>query len=244
MELFDMHCHVDLMPDMVTFAKQTLDASVGIFAVTTTPKAYAQETQMLQSFPNIRVGLGLHPQLVSKRYGELFLFEKHIEEAEFVGEIGLDFNKQYYSSKEKQLDVFHQMIEWCSRFSGKTISIHSVHSDKATLDILERYACMERNHCILHWFSGSLAQLHRAVEMGCYFSVNNAMAKSTNGQNLLANIPIEKLLIETDAPFVSEIKTVSRLKAEMSAVNVTLQAILNCEVEAQIPETSRTLLKL
>jgi TatD DNase family protein len=244
MELFDMHCHVDLMPDMTEFARQASSENIGIFAVTTTPKAYDQETKMLKPFSNVRIGLGFHPQLVFERFGELRLFEKHIADAEYIGEIGLDFNRRFYFSKEKQLDAFNAIIEWCGNYSGKILSIHSIHSDKATLDILEKHTCTERNKCILHWFSGTLAQLQRAVEIGCYFSVNSAMLKSENGQKLLANIPLYRLLVETDAPFVNETKTVARLKAEINAIYFALQSTYGVDVKTQIQSTSRILLKL
>jgi TatD DNase family protein len=169
MEFFDMHCHVDLMSSMTSFASDALKVDIGILAVTTTPKAYEREIVTLRSYANIRVALGLHPQLVFQRYGELSLVEKHIDDAAYIGEIGLDFNNQFYASKEKQLAIFDNIIRWCSEKGGKVISIHSVRSDKAVLDILEKYRCTQQNKCILHWFSGSLTQLQRAVEMGCFF---------------------------------------------------------------------------
>lgn len=244
MELFDMHCHVDLMPDMVSFAKQAFNENIGIFAVTTTPKAYGHELKILRPFSNIKVGLGLHPQLISERYGELALFEKYFASADYIGEIGLDFSRKFYNSKKEQLDVFNAIMEWCGQYSGKILSIHSVHSDKATLDILEKNACAERNKCIFHWFSGTLTQLHRAIEMGCYFSVNSAMVKSTNGRKLLAHIPLGNLLMETDAPFIGEIKTVAKLKVEMETIDSALLLIYGAEVESYIRMTSKALLKL
>jgi TatD DNase family protein len=232
------------MPEMMSFVKNALDSSIGLFAVTTTPKAYCQEIKMLRLFTNVRIGLGLHPQLVADRYGELSLVEKYIQNTEYIGEIGLDFSKHFYASKEKQLIVFSNIINWCSFNPGKIISIHSVHVDKATLDILEKNACYERNKCILHWFSGSLSQLQRAVEMGCYFSINGAMVRSPNGRKLLANIPPENLLIESDAPFVGAVKTITNLKTEFETVFGVLRTLFGCEIENKILATSLSLLKL
>ena len=188
---------------------------IGILAVTTTPKAYEKEITIFKPRVNIKVALGLHPQLVSERYSELSLVEKHIGDAEYIGEIGLDFNSQFYFSKEKQIGVFENVISWCSPKGGKVISIHSVRSDKVVLDVLEKHCCTDKNKCILHWFSGSMTQLRRAVEMGCYFSINGAMIKSPNGHKLIPNIPADKILLESDAPFINDIITPQRLKAEM-----------------------------
>jgi TatD DNase family protein len=244
MELFDMHCHLDLMPSMIDFASEALKADIGILAVTTTPKAYEKEIAALLSYTNIRVALGLHPQLAFQRYSELSIVEKYIGGAEYVGEIGLDFNKQFYTSKGKQIDVLDNITRWCSEKSGKVISIHSVHSDKTVLDILEKYQCTKQNKCILHWFSGSLIQLQRAVEIGCFFSVNSAMIRSSNGRKLICNLPREKIIIETDAPFINEIMEISKLKIEIEGVQSALADILGNNISQSVRKTSKMLLSL
>lgn len=75
---------------------------ISILSMTTTPKAYAIEVQRLQQFPSLFLSLGLHPQLVATRKNELPLFDKYISSCRYVGEIGLDFSRRYYSSKEDQ----------------------------------------------------------------------------------------------------------------------------------------------
>ena len=243
MKLYDMHCHLDLMPSMITFADNTEKKGIGIFAVTTTPKAYEKERELLKAFSSVRVGLGLHPQLVSTRYNEIALIEKYIAESTYIGEIGLDFNKQFYSSKDKQTEVFESIIKWCDQYTGKIISIHSVHADKPTLDILEKYACTKRNRCILHWFSGTLRQLQRAIEMGCLFSINGAMFNSTNGQNLIRHIPPANILLESDAPFVDEINTVKRLSDHLLSVRDRLYEQFGADILSCIDQTSAELFR-
>ncbi|MDL2248517.1 TatD family hydrolase [Tyzzerella sp. OttesenSCG-928-J15] len=240
MNLYDMHCHIDLMTSMTDFASEAKKMGISVLAVTTTPKAYAKEITSLRSFANIRVGLGLHPQLVSERFNELSLVEKYIGEADYIGEIGLDFNSRFYSSKENQIIVFENIIKWCSQKGGKVISIHTVRSDKTVLDILEKYRCTEKNKCILHWFSGSMTQLRRAVEMGCYFSINGIMIKSPNGQKLIPSFPIEKVLTESDAPFINNIGTPQQLEAEIRSVEMYLSAIWSQNTTEIIHSTSKS----
>ena len=234
-----MHCHIDLIPSMMDFANVAKNMGISILTVTTTPKAYEKERLFFSSYKNIKVGLGLHPQLISERFDELSIVEKHISEARYIGEIGLDFNNQFYSSKEKQIIAFENIIKWCSRKSGKVISIHSVHSDRNVLDILEQYNCAKKNKCILHWFSGSRVQLQRAVEMGCYFSVNAAMIESPNGQKLLPHIPVEKVLVESDAPFINSISTPQQLEREIRSVEMYLNTIWNENISEIIRSTSK-----
>ena len=238
--IYDLHCHLDLLPSMREFAKDAKESNINILAVTTTPKAYEKEIAYFHSYENIKIALGLHPQLVSERSNELDLVEKYIEDAAYIGEIGLDYNRQFYSSKNKQIDVFENIIKWCSSKGGKVISIHSVFADKNVLDILEKYDCTKNNKCILHWFSGSLSQLHRAVKMGCYFSINEMMTQSINGRKLISNIPIDKVLIESDAPFINKINTLQQLESALLKVELYLSTIENNGLE-MIHLTSKSL---
>lgn len=244
MELFDFHCHIDLMLSMVNFAREAAKTDINILAVTTTPKAFEKEINILKQFSNIKVGLGLHPQLVSSRYGELSLIKELIGGADYIGEIGLDFNHQFYPSKEKQVEVFESIIKWCSEIGKKVISIHSVRSDKAVLDILEKYGCTEKNKCILHWFSGTQVQLRRALQMGCFFSVNSAMIKSPNGQKLIEFIPSDRILLETDAPFVNKIQTVPQLKTELEKIIAYLCSVCGEDITEIIRDTCKSLFSI
>lgn len=238
-----MHCHVDLMQSMEEFSKVALEERINLLAMTTTPKAYDIEKKKLSVFSNVQVALGLHPQLVFNRAEELAIVEKYIRTTKFVGEIGLDFNKQFYHSKELQINVFSQIIEWCQRSPMKVISIHSVRSDKYVLDILEKYDSTKHNRCILHWYSGTLKQLDRAIELGCFFSVNEYMLNSENGRSIVQKIPIDRLLLESDAPFISEIKTVDQLKKKLTYCLKELSVIKGNEVPKCILETSCRLIE-
>ena len=205
MILYDMHCHLDLMPRMKNIIQESLKEELGILAVTTTPKAYKKEIEFCKTNPIIKVALGLHPQLIKDRYGELSIIINNICNAKYIGEIGLDFNKQYYASKEKQIEVFSEIIRICSELGEKIISVHSVKSAEYILNILETFNATRNNLCILHWFTGSEKQLIRAIELGCYFSINKKMLETERGKSIIRKIPKNKLLVETDAPFIKEI---------------------------------------
>ncbi len=211
MKVFDMHCHIDLFPSMQTDAKKSSEMDMQILSMTTTPKAYEKEIMMLGDYNNIKIALGLHPQLVGDRFSELKIVERYLAQAEYIGEVGLDFGRQYYASKEKQMIVFDSIIRNCSRYGEKIISIHSVNSAKIVLDILEKYNCCKTNTCILHWYSGDIRQLKRAEEMGCYFSVNVKMLDSANGRKIINLIATDRILIESDAPFIDNINNMELL---------------------------------
>ena len=76
--------------------------------------------------------------------------------------------------------------------------ITSLHSYKATSEILSLIAEFPQPGLILHWWLGTESETYRAVELGCYFSVNRSLARR---RDLLAQIPLDRVLPETDHPF-------------------------------------------
>lgn len=238
--MFDMHCHVDLIDPMNRFCATAAMLDLSIFAMTTTPRAYHAETNMLCNNQSVCVALGLHPQLVSERKQELAIFDRHVASSKFIGEVGLDFSKRFYSSKEDQVITFEHIIQACVH--SKTISVHSVFSDKHVLDILEKYRTPVHNNCILHWYSGSLKQLDRAIEMGCYFSINEQMLKSENGLKVIHRIPVDRMVLESDAPFVGSINTAEQLKGSLMRAQEGISSIKGVETNDILAHTSRILL--
>lgn len=238
-----MHCHADLIDPMIDFCKSARKGNLGLLAVTTTPKAYEVELKMLGGIPSVYIALGLHPQLVKDRFDELSIVEKYIAQSRFVGEIGLDYGPRYYQSKEQQVLAFDQIISWCQHSKPKTISIHSVRSDRDILDILESYNCPQNHNCIMHWYSGTNKQLERAIELGCYFSINEYMINSKNGSIIIEKIPIDRLLLESDAPFISNIKSVSVLKQSLLLCEKALSSIKGTDMAFIMAETSRKMLE-
>jgi len=202
MLIYDMHCHLDLIPNFQSFISEHKSDDLKVLAVTTTPRAYEKEVNYCRKNNNIKVALGLHPQLVKDRGHEIEVFRRYVISAKYIGEIGLDFSKQYYASKENQMKIFREIVRLCSIHSGKVISIHSLRSEKYVLDILGEYYCASKNKCILHWYTGSNAQLKRAIEMGCFFSINQRMLNTDKGKSIIHQIPSDRILLESDMPFV------------------------------------------
>jgi TatD DNase family protein len=197
----DFHCHLDLFPDMQRAVTETEAARIYTLAVTTTPKAWARNHQLTRETRHVRAALGLHPQLVSDRHGELPLWEEYLPHTRYVGEIGLDAGPQFYKSFELQKRIFIHILQTCARAGNKILSIHSVRSAKTVLDLVEEHFPADRGKIVLHWFTGSKSEARRAVDLGCYFSINNAMLQSHRGQALTQTLPAERILTETDAPF-------------------------------------------
>lgn len=198
----DYHCHLDLYPDHGKLLAECQREQIATFAVTTTPKAWARNRSMAERFPMIRVGLGLHPQVVADRASELSMLLELLPTSTYIGEIGLDASPAFYRSFPEQERVFTSILKACATSGGKIISIHSVRSAPRVLSHLEALLPQQRARVILHWFTGSTLDAKKAVRLGCYFSINSAMLASARGRALVELLPKDRLLTETDGPFV------------------------------------------
>lgn len=197
--MIDFHCHLDLFPNPSEIVKKCLDKGLYVLAVTTTPSAWTKSNELGKGNERIKTALGLHPQLAYEREKELQLFDKLLVNVKYVGEIGLDGSQELKETWDAQLRVFDHILHSCQNGGGKIMSIHSRRAVKPVLEYLERYP--KAGVPILHWYSGNIKDLIRALDLGCWFSINPAMVKSKSGINIINNIPKDKILTETDAPF-------------------------------------------
>lgn len=197
----DFHCHLDLYPDHAAAVAECEQAGIFTLAVTTTPKAWPRNHQLASATRYVRAALGLHPQLVAERAHELPLWEELLPDARYVGEVGLDAGRLFYRSLDLQKHVFERVLKACARSGGKILSVHSVRAAKAVLDMIEAHLPLSQGRVVLHWFTGTKSEARRAVELGCYFSVNAEMLRNQRHRAVVAGIPFDRLLTETDGPF-------------------------------------------
>ena len=214
---FDFHCHIDLHPDPAALIARCEHERVFVLAVTTTPRAWPQNRIWTKSSSLVRAAVGLHPELVAKHHTEIELLEHHIVESRLVGEVGLDGSPQHRASYERQKEIFTRALIASQTHGGRVVTIHSRRAAKDTIALIQEHTNPANVVCILHWFSGSLAEAGHAVAAGCYFSVNAAMLAHDRGRALVRSIPGDRLLTETDSPFM----TIDGRKSEPTdAVNV------------------------
>ena len=195
--MIDFHCHLDLYPEPVRVARTCHERGLYVLSVTTTPSAWHGTNALAQG--RIRTALGLHPQLAHERKTELGLFDNLLPQARYVGEIGLDGAPEFRAHWTDQLAVFDHVLAACSRAGGRIMSIHSRRASKAVLDCLESHP--GAGIPVLHWFSGSVRDLERAINFGCWFSVGPAMLTGDKGRALTKRMPRERVLTESDGPF-------------------------------------------
>ena len=197
--MIDFHCHLDLYPDPHAVVRECVARGVYVLSVTTTPSAWAGTAALARDAPRIRTALGLHPQLVHERKGELPLFERLLPEVRYVGETGLDGGPEYKHHWQDQVAAFTRILELSENAGGRILSVHSRRAARSVLDTLAAHP--GAGLPILHWFSGTPRELAQAVDLGCWFSIGPAMLAGEKGRALAARMPRDRILTETDGPF-------------------------------------------
>lgn len=196
----DTHFHLDLTKNSERLIGIIEKCQIYTIAVTNAPAAFPFTADFCIDKKYIRPGIGLHPQVVKERKREISQFDEALKNTKYVGEIGLDYSEGDKTSKKIQRNVFQEILKKCAFHKDKILSVHSRRSAD---DIISMIGRGYPGKVILHWYSGNLKSLEKAIGCGFYFSVNYAMSQSTNGRNIIQAIPINKILTESDGPFVS-----------------------------------------
>lgn len=253
-QLFDAHCHLDLMahPDVV--AEEATALGLGFFDCGVDPRDFANANKRACSLSNIFAGIGLHPWwLADGRCGtdEINLLRKVAAQERFIGEVGLDFSVRFVGSESLQTQALDRLCDALAQHSlaGRVISIHAVRSAGTVLDILESYGLLTPSPnspaIIFHWFSGTSNEFVRARNAGCYFSVNERMLATKRGREYARQIPLDRLLLETDAPTEeNEDTTAQSLVESLTSVSKSIATLKNCDarrIESVVLANSRSI---
>ena len=215
LDYFDAHVHLDLMSTADAVARSASSHNFGFFSCGVSPTDFFNSTKTLTgranqpTAPGIRIGIGAHPWWIADgrvSNADIEMMLDTISDVRFIGEIGLDFSSRFNDTEaqKRQLQAFKsiclKVAQTPASDAPKILSIHAVKSVDAVLDVLEETKALNRCRAILHWFSGSSDQLHRAILAGCWFSVGEKSLKTGKGREYAKVYPKDRLLTETDLP--------------------------------------------
>jgi TatD DNase family protein len=199
MRYVDAHCHLDQYPDPKADAAACVAAQTYTIAVTNVPWDFDRMVTIVGDRPFVRVAAGIHPELVERFPAAVDELLPLLTRTKYVGEVGLDYTRATPENRRLQRNVFLKILTESERLGGRVLTVHS---RRAAGDVVEIVAAAEKSRVVLHWFSGTLKILERAAAVGCYFSVNPAMARSASGKAIIQAIPPDRILTESDGPFV------------------------------------------
>jgi TatD DNase family protein len=242
--LVDHHCHLnfpqfaDQMPDVLARARE---AGVGI-CVTISTRIRQLDTLLAicEAHPNVYCSVGTHPHDADHELdisvAEIVRLSQH-PKVVAIGEAGLDYFYQK-SSKAGQADGFRRHIQ-AARETGLPLEIHTRDADEDTIAILEEEHAKGAFPALLHCFTGGEKLAMRAVELGLYISFTGVITykKSDALRHIAAQIPLDRLLVETDAPYLAPDPFRGRTNepayvAHTAAALARVKGITNSEIAA------------
>lgn len=219
--MLDAHCHIDLYPNPTQIAMDAERAGVFTVLVTNLPSAFEAAYHNVRPFKKIRLALGLHPLNATLHSdNERELFKVLVDKTSFIGEVGLDFSPAGYKTRDRQITSFRYALQ-CLRRKPKFVTVHSRRAETAVLEMASQEYGMP---IVLHWYTGANNVLDVALAAGHYFSVNPAMLQSERGRSIIGRIPPERLLSESDGPFV-KVGARSVVPSDVQQVEHALAAI-------------------
>lgn len=161
------------------------------------PRQYLQLRQVTKGFQNVKASLGLYPLNLDEEGIALSEFMDLVPDVLYLGEVGLDFSEGA-PRQDLQKNSLKQILSKAEELGGRIVSLHSRRAGDEMLRLLREFF---KGALILHWFSGGTEQL-KNIGDNVYFSINTAMLRSRNGRTLIENCPKEKVLLESDGPYV------------------------------------------
>jgi TatD DNase family protein len=142
-------------------------------------------------------GLGLHP-IYTKSLADLDGFMARLPSCAAVGEIGLDYTGLSPVSPEDQKTILAAILSH-EETQKRLLSVHAL---MAFPDVVAMLADHPTPGAIIHWYSAAGEPLRRAVEIGLFMSVNSAIVANPDHAGVLAEIPRDRVLVETDSPYI------------------------------------------
>ena len=273
--LIDTHAHVnfnDFKDDSKEVIKRALDENIWMINVGAESKTSERAVKMAEEYEEgVYAAVGLHPShLVEqdveyKENEEIVKYKSKPEEFDYgfylnlaknkkvvgIGECGLDYYRTSDESfKEKQKEVFIKHLE-LAKEANKPIIIHCRNAHDDLLKIL--HLAVKPPSGVMHFFTGTLEQAKKYIELGFYISFSGVITfpplrrVGANAYNdVIKNIPLGKILIETDCPYVAPVPHRGK-RNEPQYVKYVAQKIAELrglsfeEVEGQTTKNARKL---
>ena len=234
--IFDTHAHYDdeaFNEDrdavLKSLSEHGIEAVVNVGASIQTTK---NTLELMKKYPFVYGAVGVHPSETAELNDHLFDWLRHVSEEEKVvaiGEIGLDYHLEdgagpTYAQRETQKNVFRAQLELARR-KGMPVVIHDRDADEDVIRLLAELPCPG----MIHRFFSRAEYGFQLLEMGLSLGIGPAVTYSNAGElvQVVRQMPLERLLLETDAPFLPS----ARFEGKRATSDMIADV---CEVVAQI----------
>ena len=223
--MIDTHCHIDdpQYQPLAEYLRTQYEGGVEAIIVPATTAASSKEVLELCSTLNSQLSttlhstlstlnllptypsVGLHPEEVGPDYSsQLDEIESLLSTLSAIGEIGLDYHFDT-TYKEQQKEALRQQLSWAVEYDLPAI-LHVRDATEDALAILNEYTHSPRLRGVMHCWSGSEEVARQIIDMGLYLGIGGIITfKNCKLREHLNSIPLERLLLETDAPYMAPV---------------------------------------
>lgn len=208
--MIDTHAHIDseaFDSDRAEMLERAFSSGIETIMIPAIePKGFQKLIEVAESDRRIVMAIGVHPHN-AKDYNEdvenqLIEISKK-DRVKAIGEIGLDYYYDF-APQDMQREVFARQIKVAKK-QNLPLIVHNRESDADIIKILEQEHDSDLKG-VLHCFSGDEKMLDRAIELGFYVSfTGNITFKKTNLREIVSKAPIERIMLETDSPYMTPV---------------------------------------
>lgn len=207
--LVDTHCHIHESEfydrdEREAVYGRAVNEDVRMICVGTSEAASREAVQFVSTHPHTWAVIGVHPHDATAGYNEIetILKEKH-QKVVGIGEIGLDY---YYmnSPRQAQIAALEQQLQWAADYH-LPVSFHVRDGKEPSVwdDFWPIFANFPGIQGVLHSFTDSTETMEKGLSEGLYIGVNGISTFARDKQAMWDTIPLEKMVLETDAPFLT-----------------------------------------
>ena len=206
--IIDSHCHLDYEPLVDNIDQVLLNAKKNnienLLTIGTSLESSRKVLDIINKYPNVYGAVGIHPNSTTGNLGKLddiLLLKKKNKKIIAFGETGLDY---FYKRSEKkdQILAFEKHIEF-SIAENVPVIIHTRDADDDTISIIKKY--YKKTNFLIHCFTGNLFFAKELLNLNCLISFSGIITfkKSNDLRDVVKYVPLERMLIETDSPYLS-----------------------------------------
>ena len=228
--MIDSHCHLDhepLLSDLSNVIKRSKEVGIKkLLTISTSLESFGRIKNIINEDDMIYGTIGIHPHETNQNLiSSENIVKKFNENVKIIGigETGLDF---YYnnSDKDAQIKSFNEHLKASIKTNAPLI-IHSRNAEDETFNILSKY----KDHnlkILMHCFTGSKQFATKLLDLNAFFSASGIITfkNSTDLQETFKYLPLNKILIETDSPFLAPVPNRGK-KNEPSFIDYTAQKL-------------------
>lgn len=206
--IIDSHCHLDYEPLINNIDQVLINAKknniIKLLSIGTSLESSIKVLDLVEKYDNVYGAIGIHPNSTTgnlDKLNNILELKKKSKKIIAFGETGLDY---FYKRSEKndQIFSFEKHIEFSMSENVPAI-IHTRDADDDTISIIKKY--YKKANFLIHCFTGSLDFAKNLLDLNCLLSFSGIITfkKSEDLRNVVKYVPLDKMLIETDSPYLS-----------------------------------------